>query len=336
MKKILLFILLVFPLSMIISPSKAEALGVMPVVFDEIYVDPGDVLTYEVKVINDRHYEKTVYFSSQNFVASQDEDGSQEFVEEDEPTGLASWITPMVDSMYLEPREEKKLPLVISIPKDAEPGSHTAVFWTGDIRPDEEGGVVGVAGTVGVLFLINVSGDIIEDAEILEFNYYDKFQNRLPVEFFTRVQNKGTVHFQPAGQIEIKGLFGRTVATIDPNPLEANVLPNSVRKYDSWWTKAPPTEEIVDEGFFSALKNEVTNFGLGPYKAHLTLDYGRYSEKTAYASTDSFWVVPWRTLLVATIILLIVLFGIKMYNKTIAKSAVKKYTKKQTKKETEK
>lgn len=315
-------------------PAGADAMAVAPPIIDDIEADPGDIIIRDFKVINESSDSgpKTFYFTAQNFVADQNrETGSQEFLEQEELTGLASWIHPTVDSVTVDERSEKEVRVVINIPENAEPGGHYAVLWAGEAKPDEAGNTVGLTGNVGVLFLVRVSGEVRESASIVEFNYLKKFQTRLPVEFYTRFQNMGTVHFKPRGTIKITGLFGREIATIEANPKESNVLPESIRKIDAIWINNTVEEGLgqfdeknkQDAGYFNAVKNEWKNFAFGPYKARLSMIYGS-QKQVLTTDTKTFWVFPWHLLLTILVLIIIAVILIKIYNKTIIKHSQKK------------
>ena len=308
----------------LLLPVAVQAVGISPTIVDDIMVDPGGTIQFEFRVLNDSDKEKTFYFSTQNFRAAPGEQGKQEFIEEelDYSADLANWIVVMKDSAVIPARGESKVNVVVNIPTNAEPGGHYGVIWAGESSPDG-GGTVSITGNVGLLVLVNVSGDVTEGATVEEFNFLDKFQSRLPVEFFSRIKNEGSVYFKPRGDVVIKGIFGNEVSRIDANPKQSNVLPDSIRRIDEiMWEKTPGMPK-ASQGFFKEIKKEWKNFGFGPYKANLELQYGSEGN-ILEAETVYFWVVPWHLLLVAVLILVLAFVLLKGYNKMIIKVAKKK------------
>jgi hypothetical protein len=324
MKKVCLIALVIF-LGGFLLPTPTNAVGVMPAKYDNIVADPGEVLQFEFAVLAEPppRPDKTFYFSTQNFIAGPGETGAQNFIEDNiempKNADLASWITVIEESVTLAAGEETKVHFVVNVPQDAEPGGHYAVIWTGENPPGEEGGIVGVGGNVGVLLLVRVTGEVKEVATVKEFNFLKKFQTRLPVDFYTRIANEGSVHEKPTGDIIIKNLFGLESAKVDANTSGANVLPNSIRRMESVWVNNPG---LQDEGFFSAAKNEWKNFAFGPYKANLNMMYGA-ENLSLTAMSGYFWVFPWHLLLLCLILLIVLIIIIKGYNKLVVRMAQK-------------
>jgi hypothetical protein len=97
-------------------------------------------------------------------------------------------------------------------------------------------------------------------------------------------------------------MFGGLVTTIAVNSDQSNVLPNSIRRFDSQFNKS---------------------WMIGRYTADLTLAYGTTGQ--AITNTISFWVIPYRLILVILLILVTVIYilrrMIKVYNKRIIEKA---------------
>ncbi len=313
-------------LAIVVLPFEAAALSISPVRI-EISVDPGETVEGELLLINEQEGVETLYSSFGNFEAT-GETGTPTFVTVEE--GLATWIE-TTPEIILEPKEQKEISYVIHIPEDADPGGHfAAIFWGTSSPQTEEGGEVSVATKLGVLVLLRVSGEIEEGGGILEFSTENKqgFFNSLPVNFTFRFQNSGNDRIKPEGEIIIRNIFGKTSAVLPANKVEGNILPQSIRKFEVEWN---PTEtEIIDEtetvekkGFFEELKNEKDNFAFGRYTAELDLEYGGEKAQASF----SFFIIPWRILTLAAIFLmltiLIIIKGIKRYNRWVIAKAQK-------------
>ena len=297
----------------------AFAVGISPVKYDNIKLNPGESAEREMIVTNNRSATYTYYFKALNFTAGDNEDGLPSF--QDEQIGLSQWISTDVDSITIEPGEQRKVKIIIDVPMDAEPGGHFASLFVTLNPPSEddfEQGV-GLGSNLGLLLLVHVNGDINEDSELLEFGIVEEKTkgNRLPTTFYTRTKNSGTVHFKPRGTIDIYNMIGRKSESVPANPLGGNVLPKSVRRLEARWLKSE--DHNTDGGFFKELSNEWHNFALGRYKAVLNMEWSATQEPLT--GTVTFWVFPWRVLLVALIIIVILLSGLKGYNKMIINSA---------------
>ena len=146
----------------------------------------------------------------------------------------------------------------------------------------------------------------------------------------------------PLGDIEIKSMFGSVAATLDANKSKGNVLPGSIRRFETTWNilgentvdeniqETMERMENLQEGqnlsFFDAVKMQRENFAIGKYTADLNLKYG--DNETA-VSQAVFWVIPWQllSLVAGTLILFIIILKIIMnrHNKKLIEQ-VKKET----------
>lgn len=180
---------------------------------------------------------------------------------------------------------------------------------------------------MGALVLLRVTGDIHEEGKLLNFSLADKkkFFEFLPVTFEMRFQNLGNVHLKPQGEIVITDMAGRVAARVPVNKVRSggNVLPNSIRRYEATWVKKEYKEP--PSTFWGKVLAEKNNFALGKYRANLTLEYG-LNPKKAYAVLY-FWVFPWHLILVSIIgfiiLILLLYFGIKRYNRWIIERALR-------------
>ena len=296
-------VLIVFALLVLVFQAKsALALTLTPIRL-EIAGDAGQTLDEQMTIINERPNEQTYYSSYSNFEA-QGETGTPTFV--DAHDDLGTWIQAPT-SVTLKAGESKIVDLKIAIPKNADAGGHfAAIFW--GASPTGGAGQVSIGAKTGMLVLLRVNGPIDERGGILDFvtkNKQTYFTSR-PVTFYYRFQNNGTDRIKPTGKIIFKDMLGLTADKILANPIEGNILPKSIRKFEVSWQGAdgPDLGDLSQEGYFGAVKREWRNFAFGYYTAHLNTMYGIQNE-TATA-VFSFWVFPWQLLL---FIILLALFG---------------------------
>lgn len=311
--------------------SSVLALTVSPVKL-EISGDSGQEVSGEFILFNEQDENKTFYSSFANFEA-QGETGTPTFVLGND--GLATWME-TISEVTLEKGERMTVPFTIEIPQNTDPGGHfAAVFWSTTPPQTEGEGQVSVATKLGVLVLLRVSGEIEEGGGILEFGTESEqgVFNSLPVDFVFRFQNSGNDRVKPEGEITIKNIFGKTLTVLPANKSKGNILPQSIRKFEVIWEKTQEDEEDKEDNkteedtekksFFEELKNEKENFAFGRYTAELDLEYGKENAQASF----SFFIIPWRILMIATIALimaiLIIIKGIKKYNQWVIAKARK-------------
>ena len=304
------------------APFSVDALTVSPVLFDQT-LDPGTSVKGAIRAINDSDDAQTYYLSAQKFVPD-GEEGHQNFLPEDDKSGIVSWLRLEQVKIEIPPRGSVEVPWVANVPGDAEPGGHYgAIFFSTRPPGDVEG--VGVGAKTGVLLLLNVNGDVREDMELVSFQAIlpdgGSWTSRIPIHFQTRVKNTGSVHVLPAGTIEVSGLFG-TATVVDANPRRSRSLPAGIRRIDSWWGDELDTAR---GGFWHETAMEWKNFAIGKYTAQLKVQYGR-SGREVLGQTE-FWIFPWHVMLIAFGSVVGILLLLKGYNYLIVRSAMRKQKK---------
>lgn len=311
-------------LAMLIIPlAGARAITVSPVLFD-FEIAPGGSQQDTIRLINNTNERETFTLFVENFVAS-GEEGGQMYIHEEEPTDLASWVSVDAPTVTLDPGEMAEFPFLIQIPEDAEPGGHYAsVFFSRGGGPDEASGV-GITEQVGVLLLVRVPGDVMEQASVESFRITNgTVLNRLPAKFELRIRNTGSIHLRPKGTLVVKNVLGSVVTRLPANPNKSAILPSSIRRVESSWVK---TLDIPEGGFWTELKNEWRNFALGRYTASIDVTYGSQNKQLP-SQQVCFWVIPWRILLVVLVLIVILIALIKGYNTILVRTALKESKKK--------
>lgn len=297
----------------------ATAITVSPVVMD-VDVVRGSNKQDKITVRNDTDRVQTYALRVQNFVA-EGEEGGQAYLDEEQPSGLASWVIVDTPTVTLQPGESADFPFVINIPRDAEPGGHYAtIFFTSSPGGIEQTGV-GIAAKTGVLLLVNVPGDIREEARVETFSMYGgAWISRLPAHFELRIRNLGNTHFRPRGTLVIRNVLGSVVARVPANPKKSAVLPNSVRKIYAVWAN---TLDIPSGGFWTEVKNEWRNFAIGRYTASVDILYGTQN-KSLEVQPSAFWVFPWRLGILASVGIVLIFVLLRLYNAMIVRAALKR------------
>ncbi len=301
-------------LALTISPPKFELDG-----------NPGSRILQTIKLFNETEEDRTFYPSLQDFTA-RGEEGEPGFVEESE-YGLSKWIKISQDPIPLDSKERKEIQFTVEIPESAEPGGHYAAILFSTQPPETISGAtaIGIAGKIGSLVLLKVSGQTVESGKLLEFDTKDKksFYTHLPVDFYVRFENLGNVHLKPQGDIKLHGLLDitSTPTTLLVNDAGGNALPKSIRRYDVSWTKSGL--KTIGQGIFGELQSQWRGFAIGKFSAHLNLYYG--AEGKQMSAEKNFWIFPWLLILAmvigVTVLALGLRIGIRKYNAWIIKKA---------------
>jgi len=216
--------------------------------------------------------------------------------------------------------------MTIDLPKSAALGYYYAVLFK-PVTPatsTPQKGVNIVTGSNVVLVLLNAkSPNEQERLKIDSFRATKSLYEYLPANFEFTVRNTGNIYFPPHGDIYIsRDKTSRDVIdTIPVNTPQGNVLPGSERTFQATWTDGFPAfrpKTLASQPLTDAknrpieqLRWDFSNLGkfrFGKYYARLALVYNNGQRDVPVYQTISFWVIPWKLLLVL-LVLVLLLFG---------------------------
>lgn len=283
----------------------------------ELKANRGQTVNATIKFTNLSGGELVIKTQFNDFGAK-DETGEPNIIFDDAQSttySLKNWIA-SPQPFKIAAKETKTLNFPITVPNDAEPGGHYAVIRFTGSAPELEQSGVSLTGSIGSLVLLQVAGDIKEQAELSEFspatvsykqNGDPQYTNTSffetgPLGFVQRIKNSGNVHIKPTGTIELFNVFGAKVSTIrvngdptDPKNPPKSVLPQSVRRFG---------ESTNDAGWL-----------FGYYTAKLNLSYGQGQQQLS--QTIGFWVIPYK------LIILVLVIGVGLF--FLLRTAIRRY-----------
>ena len=207
----------------------------------ELIMQPGETRRVNIKVSNRIGEDRRFLVGIEDFTGSTDPNQTVLLMgSERGPYSLRDYIFPEVFDVMIEHGTRAVIPVVVSIPEDAEPGGRfgSVLVSTETSEVEGEGGVTSGAALVsriGVLFFVRVTGDVVEEGELTGFTTLDNRRvfTASPVSFALEYKNTGSVHVNPYGVIEIKNLLGDVVGVEELEPWFA--LPGSVRVRQVEW-----------------------------------------------------------------------------------------------------
>lgn len=292
------------------STDAANGLQISPALV-QLNAEKGKSYTIELKVLNVTGSDLS-FKSAVNDFAAKDESGTPSILldeTEPTPTSIQTWVT-AIPSFSLKAHEQKTIQAIITIPANAESGGHYGVIRFSGTSPELSGTGVGLSASAGTLFLVRVAGDVTEKLNLATFEATnnDKPSSLFeygPITFVTRFQNTGNVHVQPSGTILVQDIFKNKVASLDINSEKGNILPASTRRFESTLNQ---------------------HWLFGRYTATATVGYGTQGQ--AIVETISFWVIPYKLILIGLLLLATIIYVlrivIKRYNKYIIAQSRKK------------
>jgi hypothetical protein len=273
----------------------STGLSIQPVKIDQT-LSPGQSTSGTITLTNVSDTPVNVAVSTQDFVPLAGADTIQFVGRAPGVTSVRDWIQVGDGASFtIALNETKEIPYTITAPADAEPGSHFGVVLF-NATTKSAGQSLNIGTQVGMLVLVTVPGNHLENGKILDFST-NAFMQTGPVPFSLRFENTGTVYFEPQGTITIYDMLGRQVGTV---PIQGEVvLPTSIRDMEFDW--------------------DVSGFLFGRYSAVATIVDG--SGTTLTTAQTTFWVLPvWY--IVGFLVLLIVLFFLIRFIKRRVKFSV--------------
>jgi uncharacterized repeat protein (TIGR01451 family) len=281
-----------FGLALILSPivSKADTgLTVQPV--KVLYtINPGQTVTGTITLTNAGSSQALVTPTVQDFVPLANSTNISFVGKAPGVTSVEDWVglTVPPQGFELNINETRQINFTITAPKDAEPGSHFGVILFRATDASNASQALKVGTQVGVLVLVTIPGNHLEQGKIGSFKTAG-FVQKGPISFDLLFENTGTAYFQPQGTVTIKNIFGRVVGTAPVNG--QIVLPTGSRDINISWP---------------------ANFLLGPYTASVSV-YNSGGDLIGTANARFFALPIWY--IVSAIIVLIALYLIFVFLK---------------------
>jgi len=284
-----------------------QGLEISPPVL-QLDANPGQTVNATIKLRNITSGPLLVTGKSDDFGAKDEKGDPQILLDETGATrySLKYWIA-SVPSLTLQSQQVQTLTIPIAVPANAEPGGHYGVIRFTGLPPSLSGTGVSLSASLGALVLMRVAGAITEHLANVQFfasqnGHMSNFFEYGPITLSERIRNTGNVHVQPVGNVNVYDTFGRRIAQMPVSATAKNVLPDSIRRFD----------QTLNQRYL-----------FGHYHASYSVVYG--SSKQKLTSSISFWVIPWRLIIIILVVLLALVLlvrqGIRRYNRRIVERA---------------
>lgn len=257
----------------------------------EMELAPGQTGTFDLLVSNRLGTSKVFQLASEDFTGSTDPSQTVILLGSDRgPYSLQDFIKVGVSTVTIEHGSRVRIPVSVSIPKNAEPGglygSVIVSTMSKSSETDNSGGVVStnpIFTRIATLIFIRVKGEVKEIGMLSDFKLA---QNKKvvsgtdPLIFNLFFKNDGNVHLNPRGTVTIQNMLGSTVGSVEVEPWYA--MPKSLRFREVSWTP---------------------KFLFGKYTATASIlrGYGEVKDEIKY----TFWAIPWKLFLIVLVVVII-------------------------------
>ncbi len=304
------------------APPTGIDLSVSPP-FLSLITDPGKPVSSEFAITNNNNFREYLKIEIAKYESSEGQVVLSDIQDNDE---FAKWITFSEREFTIEPGERKTIEFTISPSDEARLGYYYAlIIQRIAIEADPNANAV-ISGAPAISVLLNVtSANAKRELQLVDFRTDKFFYEYLPTTFQIQVKNTGNIHVVPVGDIFIDSTRMKEVSSLIVNEGRGNVLPNSERTFAATWDDAfakrvPKVDEsgspVTDEKGNPVYKTEfnfenANKFRIGKYTANLILVYDNGERDIPLEAQVSFWVVPWKIVLVILVVGLFAFLGLK-------------------------
>ncbi len=274
--------------------------------FLNLLTDPGKKVSAPIKIKNNGNETEYMEIVLAKFEAS--EDGSApKLIDIEDTDEFYQWISFSAPQFILAPNQTKTITVSITPAKTAGLGYYYGVIFRRIQEKQAGAGEAVITGAPAVSILLEVkSPHAKRELQLIDFTTDHLFYEYLPTTFNIKVKNTGNIHLIPGGDIFIDSLKQKQMAIIPLNPGRGNILPKTQRTFTTSWNDAMilrvPDEKKKDIETAKGVTTFKTTYDLakadkfriGKYTAHALLVYDNGERDVPLEATVSFWVVPWK------------------------------------------
>jgi hypothetical protein len=279
-------------------------------------VKVGETRTLELRIRNSGASTENMKVGLRAFKAS--DNGNVQLLE-NSPKEIAGWVTFEQPTFNMQPGEWFTEHIKVAPPKDAGFSYSFAIVISRANNGQPAPGTQQLVGSVAVFALLNIDrpgatrGFKIEEVKSEKRSY-----EFLPATFSVRLHNTGNTIIQPQGNIFIQRTStGQPVSVLPLNENGSFLLPDTARSLTAGWTDGFPVYKSVKtaDNAPNATKliwdwSNAQHFRFGRYVAKIVAVYNDGQRDVPIVTEISFWVIPWKLLLVAGLVLALLLVGL--------------------------
>jgi len=264
----------------------------------DLTVAPGETKVVEMTVTNRTGEDRQFNLTVEDAKGSLDVNTSIVLLGDDRgPYSIKDYVSVPHTSFILGHNERARIPVTISLPRDAEPGGLYGSLLVNtvaiDATPGDTAGTApqsAIIARIGTLFFVTIPGEVEKNGSLSHFGTIPEktFFQSSPINFGILFENTGTMHLAPYGELRIANIFGEEVGYVEIDPWF--VFPQSIRLREISWDR---------------------DFLLGRYTATVLIN--RSYDDTIDSLSFSFWVLPWKVMFAGFGGIFLILFILRMF-----------------------
>lgn len=276
---------------------------------------PGESKSLELRIRNDSTNQETLKTELRAIKTSTD---GEVQLQNNAPTDT-TWVTFEAPTFMVKGGEWFTQHVQMDLPKDAGFSYSFAIVISRAVEIAAPEGKQALQGAVAVFTLVNVDRpDATRRFTVDGFQSQKRLYEFLPAEFSMKIKNDGNTIVQPFGNVFIqRSSGGQPLAVLPINGSGGYILPDSNRTFTTAWSEGFPvftaskSADNVDPKT-SLVWNwgNAQHFRFGKYVAKMVAVYNDGQRDVPIEAEVTFWVIPWKLLSIALVLLVILVIGV--------------------------
>lgn len=264
----------------------------------DITMRPGETRVVEMTVTNRTGERRIFNIAREDAEGSYDTDTSIVLLGDDRgPYSMKDYVSVAATSFELDHGKRARIPVTITVPLNAEPGGLYGSVLIDTLAVEGQTGETpdtvpqsAVVARIGTLFFITIPGDVEKEGALVDFSTVGQqhYYQHGPIAFGILMENTGSIHLAPYGELRITNIFGEEVGYVQLEPWFA--LPQSLRLREVTWTR---------------------DMLFGRYTA--TVQINRSYDDIVDTMDYTFWVLPWKPVSGIFAVIFFIIFLIRAF-----------------------
>jgi hypothetical protein len=278
---------------------------------------PGQSTTLELNVRNQGTHTEGLKIQPRSFEF--DSTSQKVNIDDTKLAPVAPWVKFSSPTFTIAAGQTITEKITISLPKEAGFSYSFALVINRATEPPNQGNANQIKGSLALFTLINVDRPgATRKLELGHISTSKSVYEYLPTEVDVELKNTGNSIFQPLGNVFIqRGQNDKTpIGTLPLNQSNAYILPGTTRIIKAEWTDGFEVEKTTTAADGTTKKDVEWNWSnlshlrIGRYAAKVVAIYNDGQRDIPLEGTVSFWVIPWKILLIALVVLLVIGVGV--------------------------
>lgn len=288
---------------------------------------PGQTTTQELKIRSNGPRPEALTIEPRRF-AVDDTTGNLTFDDTKKPE-VASWLDFKTPTFTVQPGQWYTEKVTFTVPQDAGFSYAFAFVISRQHDPRPESGRQ-LKGSVAIFSLITIDRPGAKrELQVKAFKTNQSVYEYLPAQLTIELKNTGNTIVQPTGNVFVqRGPDDKVPISVLPvNKNDGYILPGSSRKLLVAWDDGFQVVRSGSDGAGRQLTwnwSNLSHLRLGQYTAKLVGIYNDGQRDVPFVGEVQFWVIPWKLLLGALIVVLLVIVGLVTLLKRAARLPRKK------------